>query len=956
VNRSPEGAEQTDFNYAFGAFRLFPKRQLLLRDGVPLRIGSRALDILTLLVSRSGDVVSKRDFFEICWPGTFVHEANLKVNMTALRRVLSDGEDYQHIATVPGRGYRFVIPVQVRRNEVPTALSPPATRTRKLPKAPQPIGRDGDLARVASALSKTRCLTIVGPGGVGKTTLAVALAHQEYSQYPDGVAFVDLSTVGDPQYAPAAIAAGVGARQSSDETLTEITDLLHGREMLIVLDNCEHLATTVASILDHLLEALPTVRFLATSREPLRMVAEQIYRLSTLPVPATSKIAAVDALDFASVRLFVARAGNRGQYELTDRDAPLVAAICQRLDGIALAIELAASKATALGMSTLLEMLEERFLVLGSGDRSVPMRQQTLLATLDWSYRLLSDDESALLRVLSVFAGKFQLPDVVAMSQAAGFDPHQAIDTLERLANRSMVYAEYHDGALNYRLLETTRAYALAKLEEADERDSALKQHANHILTMFERSAKEQAWRPKAEWMNEYANRVDDLRNALAWAFGTKGDRRLAVRLTAAGIPLWTELSSVAELQSRLERAIIATTDLGDCPPDLVIRLIGARALGAHFAQQMDPITEKAWTDYFRFGVEMERPEYELHGLWGLAAYLIQTGRPLEGITKLEQFLGLAEAQSDWAAISEGHRMLAMAEMYIGRVASARRRLENIAKHHQPPTDPLHFARFHSERGVHVMCSLAVVLYVAGDPDRAMLVAKAAVERAEATGHIVSQSNTLAVSAIPVAVWSGNLDSADQYIEKLEENGRREDIGIWRQECRFFKAAVRARRREPGAASEIRIRLEELVAGGQMLRAPMHYCLVAEALIAEGDFGLAKQHVLEARRLAEEHMAHWCLPEILRLEGLIHVVTGQLPEAEELLRQAVVKAVEIQSATAELRAALTLADILKSASRFGEELEVLQTVCAKFSRDAAFPDILLARARLSRLTENASFV
>lgn len=957
MDKTPDGAEPNDLSYSFGRFRLYPNRQLLLRDGDPVRIGSRAFDILTLLVSRQGEIVSKNEFFEICWPGIFVHEATLKVHVVALRRALAEGGEEAYVVTVPSRGYRFVARVTVKRGEQSTPSPvPPVFKTRKLPKPTLAIGRAGEISRIASAVLKARCVTVVGPGGVGKTTVAVAVAHQEFSNYADGIAFIDLSTVGDPQYALAAIAAGVGARQSSEDTLTEITDLLTGREMLVILDNCEHLSLTVASIVNHMLEALPAVKFLATSREPLRTALEQIYRLPTLAVPAERNVTAAEAMDFPAVQLFVARAGGSEKYVLADADAPLVSAICHRLDGIALAIELAASKATALGISTLLTLLEQRFLSLSNGDRSVPMRQQTLIATLDWSYRLLSDDEAALLRWLSVFAGRFQLPDVIAMSEAAGFDTHQAIATLERLVSRSVIYAEYLEGSLSYRFLESTRAYALEKLGDADALDGALEHHARHTLTMFERAAKEQAWRPKLEWMTEYADRVDDLRNALSWAFSIKGDRMLGVRLTAAGIPLWAELSSVAEMQSRVERAIIAAKDIGDCPPDLVMRLIGARALGMHFGQQLDPMTEAAWIDCYRVGVELDKPEYQLHGLWGLAAYLIHVGRALEGIVKLDLFLGLAEAQSDWAAVSEGHRMKAMAELYLGRIGSAKRRLENIARHHQSPTDPVNFSRFQSERGVHIMCSFAVVLCIAGDPDRAGRVARSAVERAEATGHIVSQSNTLAVSAIPVAVWSGDLDGADQYIERLEENGRKEDIGIWQQACRFFKAAVRAKRHEPGAAGEMKIRLMELIAAGNLVRLPMHYSMVAEALFMEDRIEEAKEHLAEASRLAREQTATWCLPELFRIQGLLELRAGRPEGAESLLKLAIEKADEIEAATLELRAVLALSTILDEAGRFSEELQLLQTTCGKFEPDAAFPDILQARSSLQRLTRNIAVI
>ncbi len=956
LEKTPHGAEPDDLSFAFGPFRLFPKRQLLLCNDDPVKIGGRALDILVLLVTRQGTIVSKNEFFEVCWPTTYVHEANLKVNIVGLRRALSQGSTETYIVTVPGRGYRFVAPVDVRAARPAAAARPAIPNARKLPDLPAAIGRDREIARIVGTLGRSRSVTVVGPGGVGKTTVAVAVAHHELPANPDGVAFVDLSTVGDAQYALAAIAAGLGARQSSGDALTEITDLLSGRQMLVVIDNCEHLSATVAAIVNHLLGALPGIRILATSREPLGTLAENIHRLPTLAIPTREQaMTAEKALGFAAVQLFVARAGGHGGFRLDDADAPVVAAICQRLDGIPLAIELAASKALALGVPTLSAMLEQRFLLFSNGDRSVPLRQQTLLATLDWSYRILSDDEAGLLRLLSVFAGRFQLEDVVAISAEIGFDAPQAIGTLERLVGRSIVYTDYRQGVLHYRLLESTRAYALEKLGDTDERDRALERHARHILTKFERSAKEQKWRPKDEWMTEYADRVDDLRNALSWAFGPGGDGMLGVQLTVAGIPLWTELSSIAEMQSRLERALIAAKDLGNCPAETIMILIGARAVGMNFAQQMDPVTEATWNECYRLGVEMHKPEYQLHGLWGLAAYLLYVGRTLEGIARLEQFLGIAEAQSDWAALAEGNRMMGMAELYIGQIQAARQRVEKIARYHQAPTDPVHFARFHSEHGVHIMSTFAVILWAAGDPDRAMRVARSAVERAEITGHIVSQSNALAVSAIPVAVWTGDADRAALYIAKLEENGRKEDIGIWQQACRFYKSAIRVQRREPGAAFEMKSYLDEQIASGNYLRAPMLYSMTADAMLAEDFIDEAAALIAHGRRIAQEHMSNWCFPEIFRIEGLIALRSGRPEDGERLLRLAVAKAVDVGSPTLELRAAVGLARKLAGDGRDHDEAEALRDACEKFDAGAGFPELTSARDRLNRLTAEIVF-
>jgi predicted ATPase/DNA-binding winged helix-turn-helix (wHTH) protein len=939
---SPEAESTT---YLFGPFRLVPKRQLLLRNGVPVRIGGRALDILSLLVRRPGEVVTKKELLEFGWQNTFVHESNLKVNIAALRRVLSNRAAEIYIATVSGRGYRFVERVEVEQTTYTTASRIHTGNSRPLPKARVLIGRDSEIACLASKISVGRCLTIAGPGGVGKTTIALAVIRHVSETYADGVSFIDLSTVGDPQYATAAIAAGVGVRQRSEDTLTEIIDLLHDRQMLLVLDNCEHLLSTMTTIVERMLASLPTITILATSREPLRASSEDVHCLRGLGVPEASQVmSAKDALDFGAIQLFVARARERGSYTMGDAEAPLVSAICRRLDGIPQAIELAACKMQGFGPSALLTMLEENSLQLSNGESAAPLRKQPLLATLDWSYGLLSEGEAALLRHLSVFAGVFRAQDAVAMSALGDFDATQTIDALERLTSKSLVCAEMRDSVLTYRLLRRVRGYAVERLADTGQRDRALRRHARHVLELFERASEESEWREKRDWMAEYGDRVDDLRNAIAWAFGPTGNRMLGIRLTAAAIPLWKELSSLSEMQSRVERALLAARDLGDCPSDLTMKLIAARAFGLTFAQHFAVATEAAWHECYELGIETQSPKYQLFGLWGLISHLTYSGRPLQAIERLSEFKALAESQSDWSAVAEGDRMLATAEIYVGKIGSARRRLERLVERFRRPRDPVRFARFQAERGVAIRCSLALVLWISGQPRRAMQVALSAVERAEASGHVVSHSNALAVFAIPIAYWTGDYEGTAEFLNVLEENGRRDDIGIWREVCRFFKSALRAKRQEAGAAAEMRAGLHDLIATGNVLRAPMHYSMVAEALFDAGAIEDARALIEEANALATEQVANWCLPEILRIAGLIELQSGYGRKAEQLLRRSIAEASTMGALTLELRAALSLFAKLLSDGHRDDAVDLLKATCAKFREDETFRDLEEARA------------
>lgn len=426
---------------AFGRFLLFPGQQLLLENEEAVRIGRRAFDVLAVLVQERGQVVGKRELMARAWPGVVVEEGNLKVTIAALRQIL--GEDAgatRYIATVVGRGYRFIAPVRdvhVRQ----AARRPPGN----LPQFAGPVyGREAIIAAIVQDLHDARLVSIVGPGGVGKTTVAIAAAHRGA-----GAWFVDLSMLADPSQVPAAI-------------------LPLRRETLLVLDNCEHLVGAVAQCADRLLTGRRNVRVLVTSREPLNIRGERVRRLAGLGLPPDSHgIRAVEALAFPSVQLFADRAAAQyASFTLDDTNAPAVAAICRRLDGHALAIERVAARAGALGAAGLLDHLDRRFHML-DGFHTGPARHRTLTATVDASYVLLSPGEQAILRRLSVFAGAFSLD--AACASAGDIDRATAVDDIANLVAKSLLLAEPADGAMQYRLGQVTRAYAAEKRAECDE-------------------------------------------------------------------------------------------------------------------------------------------------------------------------------------------------------------------------------------------------------------------------------------------------------------------------------------------------------------------------------------------------------------------------------------------------------------------------------------------------------
>lgn len=460
----------------FGPFRLFPSKRLLLESGNPLPLGSRALDILIALVERAGELVTKSELMARVWPATIVVEDNLTVHMAALRRALGDGkEGKRYIITNPGRGYSFVAPVSTQEK---VELRPPqlvaAGCTRTLP-APltRLIGRADTTTRIADHLLHQRLLTIVGPGGIGKTSVARAVAERVMPQYDQGICMVDLALLGNHSQVQHAVAAALWHPRPSDDGPSAAEIALADQHTLLLLDNCEHVIDAVAEVAVNVLRDAPGVQILATSREPLRVEGEHVHRLSQLDFPpASAQPTAAEVLAFPAVQLFVERAtANADDFELDDDEAPIVADICRRVDGVPLAIEFAAARVGALGVRGVAARMEDGLALLTSGFRMSPPRQQSMRATIEWSYGLLTEREQSVLRRLSIFADDFTLQAAAQAVAGTEYSESELIDIILGLVAKSLVMADPHGAEPRLRLLDMTRAFARIKLAESSESD-----------------------------------------------------------------------------------------------------------------------------------------------------------------------------------------------------------------------------------------------------------------------------------------------------------------------------------------------------------------------------------------------------------------------------------------------------------------------------------------------------
>jgi predicted ATPase/DNA-binding winged helix-turn-helix (wHTH) protein len=449
---------------SFDRFCLLPAQRVLLQGDTPIRIGARALDILVALASRPGELVTKDELITQVWPNTFVDPTNLRVNIAALRKALGDSGG-RLISNDPGRGYRFTVDVRDTASAAQPA-SGVAPDVCQLPRAmSRLIGRSEFVSALAEQLPRRRQVTVVGPGGIGKTRVAIACAEALAGSYRDGVHFVDLATVLEPASIAAAVAEVLEMAVGPDDPLRDLLRLLTGRELLLVFDNCEHVVQAAAGVVEAIASRAPGVHILATSRESLRSAGEWVRILPPLPSPPdTPNLSAAEALRYPAVELFVERAAAAGDgFQLADADAPAVGEICRRLDGVALAIELAAAQADVFGVAWLAAHLDDRLWMLNRGPRTAVPRHQTLSALLDWSYMLLSEQEQATLRRVAMFPGEFTLADAIAVAADQGVGDTEAVSAVVGLVSKSLAMADVSGPVTRYRLPETTRAYAFSK-------------------------------------------------------------------------------------------------------------------------------------------------------------------------------------------------------------------------------------------------------------------------------------------------------------------------------------------------------------------------------------------------------------------------------------------------------------------------------------------------------------
>jgi predicted ATPase/DNA-binding winged helix-turn-helix (wHTH) protein len=941
------GTQAVELEFTFGPFRFVPTRRLLTREDQALKLGGRAMDLLHLLVMRAGEELSKETLIDFVWPNVIVEERNLKVHICNLRQVLQDTQPQAtYIATIVGRGYQFVARVRSERTGGSEAPRTTSTSVVRLPAPSTLIGRAGDVEGTSRALGPAQLVTLVGAGGVGKSSLAIAIANAKRDDFPDGAYFVDLSTISEPGLVAHLVASALGVRGDQRDPTLAVVEQLGRMRSLVVLDNCEHLLPAVATIAERIVNAKTSSCLLATSREPLGIGRETMLRVDPLACPRHDQVrSASEAMSYPAVELFVQRARETGRDGLVDADLFVIASLCEALDGLPLAIEIAAAKLAELSPLELLDSLKPRLAGLRNDDESAHARHQTLWALLDWSYRLLSAQEASVFRSLAVFAGSFEWVQAVAMARVGGFDPHTITMTLGRLVAKSLLSVEGDGDQIRYRLLESAKAYAAEVLGHDDLAQVAHRHHARLALGTFERSEAEWGTAENRVWRDKYQRHVGDLRKALDWCFGAGGDPVLGVELATSAVRFWNEHSFMEEQRFQVDRALRHCDAIGNAPRRKAV-LATSRAWSMIFARRPQSETDDAWRSAIESSESGGDLGQRLSAMSGWAHFLIYTGRNDSAVRQLREFVQASAQAGDHASVFDGERLSVLPELHLGELTTVSAKLERLAHSLALGVPPSRITRYQEQREVSINGNLAFSRWLEGRYGEALALAERVVQQTGRVGLLMGQSHTLALVAMPLALWSGRVDDLDRYATILEGNLRRENIAMYEPVQRFYAHAVRQSRGRSDALTGMRSAIDDLVRDRFLIRVPMYLGVLAEALLDAGRAADAEEAVTTALALQSRSGEVWCLPELLRIEARVLLATRRGRDARKSLTEAHRTAAAMRACFFRSRIARDSAGVAKCATDASGPGDFASPTASATPDAVAGPLMTVARMRL----------
>lgn len=920
----------------FGPFLLYRTQRRLLDNGQPVRIGSRALDLLIVLVEHAGQVLSRDELMRHLWPREVVEENTLRVHVAALRKALgSDQHQGPRIVNVPGRGYSFVAEVFTHHDSAGALPPVPPSATRLPPVLARIVGRGDVVATLSAQLLTQRFVSIVGAGGLGKTSVALMVAEAVSARHAQGAWFVDLSTVATSGSVTEAFSSALNVPTVAGHLESRLLKHIATQQALIVVDNCEHVLVPLALLIERILDECPQVRILATTREPVRAAGEWVHLLTPLTVPPdAAPLNVQEALRFSAVQLFAerARAGD-DRFELTEENLAEVVEVCRQLDGIPLAIEFTAALVRAFSLRGVMDGLAEKLLALSGGRRMAASRHQTLHAMLDWSHQLLSPVEKRVLHHLSVFTTGMSMDCavLVAGDDALGLSPTDVRLTVAALGNKSWLYADALAEPVRFHMHGMARAFAQEQLRASGAWDHAARRHADHMQRKLQEARLDWPRLDHEAWLARYAPFSVDVLAAVSRTLAQPDGLARAEALMSDAWVLGFQLHQLADHVVLARQILKALEDRGGDP---MAELRMHRIIALLDGPQISPRTrdtfhgEKALALAKQIGSQEQLISCLLINFFEN----VSNGNFKGGLDNGLYLQARSIHPSDAQATSSCERMLAVSHHLLGHHDTAQELARRVVAHQGwKPSFDLPASVMSQQAGAQIV--LARTAWLQGRPDSADALCRELVQAATDEDDM-ALSQLIGLAALPVALWRGDMAHARTLSRRLREEAVRRGLMFeWAAWLEAIDTVIELGLDSPRCARAI--------------HANSNLVLVDHA-------ATFSRHSLDQRGLERAHkgLVGWCAPEVMRAQALAWLETEEaspslLARAETQLQESLRQARQQGALAWALRSATSLAQRWAVGPKAEEGQALLASVLAQFTEGHGTRDLLLARAVLN---------
>lgn len=933
---------------ASGGWEIDLDRRDLRSHGILVPLGSRAFEIVEILVRAAGDLVGKYELMERVWPGAIVEENTLQFHISAIRKVL--GADRELLKTVSGRGYRLLGSWAVRQGNSLRGLveivPDEPVRTNIPVAASALIGRAAARQHLSDALSAYRVITLTGPGGIGKSVLALEVIRGLIPQFAGDCWLVELVALSDAGLLPSTVANALdlrmGGRGNSGEAVARA---IGSRKILLLLDNCEHIIDAAARFVETVLRLCPHASVLVTSRETLRIEGEYVVLVPPLDVPPQHQLNGDQLLEYSATQLFIARIKALKQdFRLDSENLPTIAAICQRLDGIPLAIEFAAASAATLGIKEVAARLDDRFALLTKGRRTSLPRHRTLRAVLDWSYELLPEFERRLLRHVAVFPAGFTLRAAAAVMNDPDGVGSRIVEAISDLVSKSLIALDDSGPEARWRLLETIRVYGLEKLEESAEAEVAARRRATFFYQLSTPPASGSKLQEVLDKVEHYIPDADNVRAALAWAFGDTGDDTLGCALAACAMDYWFAASLLNDCCEWGSKAIARIGDAAGTRQEMVLQSgLGLARLftGALHTDTRDALT-RARTLAQAHG-DLEYQQRALYGLWLFSARTLQFRAQLGFAELYEQTVKDA---SDPAAQPTADWLIGSAQSALEEYREAFARLQRAIDRYPSAARSRDIVRFGIDPPSRARSYLAGHLLMRGSIDTAIQLSESAIQMAREINHPASLCNCLAFPAATLFLKLGEVNRTTRHVSELIDRGQRHGLDLERLIGLCARGVLAARLGDSTSAIKLlRAGLGEMREKGYKVYVPFFQGELAEILAFAGRVEEGLLEIAASLQVSADTHYLWFDPETTRIKAQILSMRSSADQAaaEHLFQQSIEQARKRQTLYWELRSAASLAEFWVARNRGSDARELLAPICSRFTEGFATTDLRRAK-------------